>query len=75
MKYSIGHRKLVESCEEHLQCNGTENAGFCVDNSTCYCNIGFIRLQEVCLRGETNFLRVTLYKYTCDLLSNERKHQ
>ena len=73
----MGHRKLGDSCEEHLQCNGTENTGFCWDNSTCLCNIGFIRLQEVCLykRIETNFHRATLNKYTCDLLSNEIKHQ
>ena len=75
MKYSTGHRKLGESCEEHLQCNGTENAGFCGDNGTCLCNKGFIKLQDVCLQGESKFLRLTLNKYTCDLLRNERKHQ
>ena len=54
LKYSAGDQKLDESCEIHLQCSGTKNAGFCGDNGTCLCNNGFIRLEDGCVQGKRN---------------------
>ena len=54
LKYFIGDKKLDESCEIHLQCSGTKNAGFCGDNGTCLCNNGFIRLEDGCVQGKRN---------------------
>ena len=52
----IDRRRLGESCEGHLQCSGTVNAGVCGSYKTCTCNQGFFATHAGCLQGKFFFL-------------------
>ncbi|XP_048742727.1 uncharacterized protein LOC125656176 [Ostrea edulis] len=45
---------LGESCEIDRQCTETLHAGVCDENSSCSCDIGFIREDKDCIRGGWN---------------------
>ena len=54
-------RRLGESCEGHLQCSGTVNAGVCGRYKTCTCNQGFLATHGGCLQGKYFFF----LKFNC----------
>ena len=57
LKIHVASRRLNESCEVHLQCKGSRNAGVCGENKTCICDKGFIKLQEGCLTGKYSIIQ------------------
>ena len=57
----IERRRLGESCEGHLQCSGTVNAGVCGSYKTCTCNQGFFASHAGCLQGKYFFF----LKFNC----------
>ena len=56
-------RQIFESCDDSVQCNGTENATVCKDHGDkrlCYCDHGYLEVNGVCLLGHNEYFSALL---------------